>query len=311
MLNTTNINHLINIININTNHINNDFNINTNQINNDINTNINEETKSIEAVNTNNISEQIIYITYDADNFFNKYYYDYSNLFPGLNNEDLYTQIQNYILIEYSNSNEKNIIVKGESDFIYQITTSENEKRLMNSNISKKGYNISIIDFTECEQLFKKEYNISENASLILLKMERLTQNISEKNIQYQVYEPYNMSLLMLFVCENTVVKIYIPYTLTGETLTLYQSLKESGYDLFSKNDKFYNDICTPYTSLQGTDICLSSRQKYIYGQFTHLCQENCELSNYYNDTEYISCDCKINDEGIEPLNENKFNPNI
>ena len=168
-----------------------------------------------------------------------------------------------------------------------------------------------MIDFTECEQLLKKEYNIDENVSLVMLKMEKITNKTSEKNIQYQMYEPFNMTLLNMSICENTVVKVYIPHKLSGETLALYEELKKSGYNLFDKNDKFYNDICTPFTSPNGTDISLSARQKYIYSQFANLCQENCELENYSYETELVSCNCKVNTEPIEPKKEDKFNPKI
>ena len=47
------------------------------------------------------------------------------------------------------------------------------------------------------------------------------------------------MTLLNMSICENTGVKMYIPLVLTGETLTLYEEMKEMGYNLFDKNDKF------------------------------------------------------------------------
>ena len=44
----------------------------------------------------------------------------------------------------------------------------------------------------------------------------------------------------------------------------LYNELKEQGYNLFDLNDKFYNDICTPYKSPNGTDVLLADRVNYI-----------------------------------------------
>ena len=139
--------------------------------------------------------------------------------------------------------------------------------------------------------------------------MEKMTDKTSEKNIQYQIYEPFNMTLLNMSICENTDITVYIPFTLEGEDLELYQDLLDSGYNIFNKNDKFYTDICTPFTSADGTDIPLSARQKYIYGQYSNLCQENCQLLDYSPDTKLISCSCKTTDEGIQPTEENKFNP--
>ena len=34
-------------------------------------------------------------------------------------------------------------------------------------------------------------------------------------------------------------------------------------------------------------------------------------IFNYSTENELISCSCQMNDEGIEPNNENKFNPKI
>ena len=189
----------------------------------------------------------------------NENFYDYSSSFIGFNNNDeLLNQIEGFIK-DYSISEGKNIIIKGESNFIYQITTTNMEKELLNKNLSEKDYNVSIIDFTECEQLLKRENNLNENDSLIILKMEKLTNKTSERNIQYQIYEPINITLLNMSICKNSKIKVYIPFSLEGETLTLYQDLKDSGYDMFNKSDKFYNDICTPYTHYTGTDACLSA----------------------------------------------------
>jgi hypothetical protein len=220
----------------------------------------------------------------------------------------MFDQIQDYIK-DYSTSEPKNIIFKGENDFVYQITTTEKEKELLTGNVVDSNYSLSIIDFSECEQLLKKEYNINENVSLVILKMEKMTDETSEKNIQYQIYEPFNMTLLNMSICEDTDITVYIPYTLEGEDLELYQDLLDNGYNIFNKNDKFYNDICTPFTSADGTDIPLSARQKYIYEQYSNLCQENCELTDYNPDTKLISCNCKTSNEGIEPTDESKFNP--
>ena len=40
--------------------------------------------------------------------------------------------------------------------------------------------------------------------------------------------------------------------------------MKESGYDMFNINDPFYQDICTPFDSEDGTDMPLSDRINYI-----------------------------------------------
>ena len=75
------------------------------------------------------------------------------------------------------------------------------------------------------------------------------------KKYQYEVYPPNSDQKLDLSICDETTIDIYVPIELDEKTQKLYESLKEQGYDLFDKNEKFYKDICTPYTSPDGTDV--------------------------------------------------------
>ena len=74
---------------------------------------------------------------------------------------------------------------------------------------------------------------------------------------------------------------VYVPIELDEKTQTLYDSMKEQGYNLFDKNDKFYKDICTPYKSENGTDVLLSDRLNDFFEPNQLVCQENCEYSDY------------------------------
>ena len=47
--------------------------------------------------------------------------------------------------------------------------------------------------------------------------------------------------------------------------MNLFVSLNNSGYNLFNPNDSFYNDICSPYTSIYKKDMLLSDRWEDIY----------------------------------------------
>ena len=55
---------------------------------------------------------------------------------------------------------------------------------------------------------------------------------------------------------------IYIPVTLSDQTEKLHNDLLNYGYDLFNPNDSFYQDIYTPYTFINGTDVLLSDRKQ-------------------------------------------------
>ena len=59
----------------------------------------------------------------------------------------------------------KKIYYIKENNIIYEITTSNNQNNLSYNNISQ-------ISFKECENKLKIHYNISENDSLLILKID-------------------------------------------------------------------------------------------------------------------------------------------
>ena len=87
-------------------------------------------------------------------------------------------------------------------------------------------------------------------------------------------------------------------------TSSLYDSLKESGYDLFNESDPFYNDICSVYTSKKGTDMTLDDRKQEIYGLAGNisLCQSGCELEYYNSTNKKAKCECSPQIEETKPV---------
>ena len=137
----------------------------------------------------------------------------------------------------------------------------------------------------------------------MILKYKNLVFNSSEKSVQYEVYAPNISSKLNLSICSSSNIKIeiYVPVQLNEETQNLYEDLKEQGYDLFNKNDKFYTDICTPYKSENGTDVSLADRYNTFFASNELSCQNNCQYSQYNSETKYLKCECNIiNEDEIE-----------
>ena len=214
-------------------------------------------------------------------------------------NDDFYERIKNGgYLSNYDGGTD--IKIKNGDGYAFQITTFGNELNNLKEN---KNRNFSIIDFKDCADLLRSQNNLESNEDLVILKYENDNQvsNGNEKSIQYEVYLPNSNTKLDLSVCNNTSITIYVPIELDEKTQTLYDSMKEQGYNLFDKNDKFYHDICTPYKSVDGTDIILTDRVNDIYEKNKLECQENCEYSDYLPDSKYLKCDCNV-------VNEEKIN---
>ena len=243
------------------------------------------------------------------------YFVKYNYLSPIIiynitNDTNIYNIIIEQIIQNFPMEKEKSIIVEGNNNnFIFELTTEEEQTNTLNG-ISENKYNLSIIELGECKNLLMEKYFPGKdiNISFIILKYEKITNISSEKNIQYELYEPYNKTKLDLSICKQEMINIYIPVELSEETLNIIESLKDLGYEIFNIEDPFYNDICTKYTSIRGTDMNLEDRKKYIYEKIINEvnCQENCELSSYSIEQKNIKCTCKPI-EYIDTENNEKF----
>ena len=192
--------------------------------------------------------------------------------------------------------NEKiNIIVNG-SNTIYQVASSE----AMQEN---KNKNISIIDFGECEELLKKVYNIDY---ILVFQVDYFLNNSNNIVLKYEVYNPYTLEKMNLSVCKDMTINSYLPYYLSEDELDLYKDLDKLGYDLYNGNDSFYHELCTPYTTKNKTDILLSDRRKDYFKNIA-FCEEGCTYKNYDYIYQKVQCECVIEEEMDENIDNVKF----
>ena len=213
------------------------------------------------------------------------------------------------ILPAYPSELGNKMLIERPDNRVFEITNSINELDSLN-NKSKNIWGLSIINLGQCEKLLKNSSNISENDSLIFIKNEIRTNKVSERNVKIDVYNPYTKEKLNLSLCENIPIDIFCPMELSMETKQLYDKMNNLGYNMFNINDPFYQDICTPFDSSNGTDILLTDRIDYIYYNEDTKCQSNCEYTEYSMDIKYISCSCSIDEEvNNEHKKSEKFNP--
>ena len=125
--------------------------------------------------------------------------------------------------------------------------------------------NISTIDLGECENILRNKFNISKDKSILIVKTDIKSEDLSSTYVQYEVYHPIKKELLNLEICNKVKKNIHVPVNLNEESSKSYKNLRDSGYNLFDASDGFYNDICTTYTSENGTDMVLEDRKKEIY----------------------------------------------
>ena len=200
--------------------------------------------------------------------------------------------------------------INEEDNIIYHKISTKNQKTLL-QNYSLNFNNLSVIDLNGCEQVLREKYNINENDSLIILIHEKKINKVSEKNITFEVFEPFNRTKLNLSLCIGIDINIYIKTELNGETIKTYQKLRDLGYNMFNINDPFYQDICIPYTTEEETDIILIDRIEYIYNNEDTKCQKNCKFDGYSIETNYVNCTCDIDNDFYDEQNKKLTNRNV
>ena len=225
------------------------------------------------------------------------------------NNTGIYNVIVGKMLSDYSTS-DKMQVIGGANNMIYQLTKNKNELDLLKKNNLPDNYSLSIIDLGEWETILKEAYGLNEDDDLIIVKQERLSDKSSEKEIQFEVFEPYNMTKLNLSLCSETDINIYVKLELSRETESLNDELSKLGFNMFDISNRFYTDLCTPFKTSRKTDMILSDRIDDIYNNPDAQCQPNCEFSGYLSGAQYLNCTCSVDiKEEKETVRYEKFRP--
>ena len=127
--------------------------------------------------------------------------------------------LEDYITDDYFNTTDiergKNEIIECE-DIKITLSTTKNQKDAENN------INTTIIDLTECENILKNEYNITENEFIYMKKIELYQQGMKIPKILFDLYKKENDTNLMklnLSFCSNVKMDIFIPIDLTNKNL--------------------------------------------------------------------------------------------
>ena len=165
----------------------------------------------------------------------------------------------------------------------WTLTTLQNQMNNINRNIT-------LILLGECENILRNYYNITNNETIYMKKIEVAQEGFKIPKIEYDVYSLLsgeNLIKLNLSICENTKIVISIP-------IKLNESL-----DKLNSSSRYYNDICYTTTSEDGTDITLNDRKQDFVDKNKTVCQEDCVFSKYNNEKMKVECSCSIKKSSI------------
>jgi len=205
-----------------------------------------------------------------------------SNKNPELR-EEMINQIYNDIIggvldsIIFSTIFENKDFTVLEEDITYQMISSNNTQDLYN--------NVSSLNLGDCETKLKQHYNITENSSLLILKIDYIVPELFIPVVEYQVFHPETKKPLSLDICRET------PITLSYPVL---KNISEDDIFKHDPNGEYYNDICFPYTTENKTDIILNDRKNEYNDQKLGLCENKCVFKGYNNMTKRSECNCEV-----------------
>ena len=194
---------------------------------------------------------------------------------------------KNDILNNYIDEIPSNISLKGD-DFIFQSFPADQEMSPTDG--------ASVIDFSNCIEILKQNPQY-ENSNFTVVKFDIDRENSTVKQVEYKLLDEKGNEV-PLELCQNETIEI--KYTLDPTTPGIdfekVKELAESGIDIFDPDSPFFNDICVPYTSSNGTDIPLKDRRKDLM-QNISLCEEGCTYKSFNAVTYEVVCDCNIKED--------------
>lgn len=213
--------------------------------------------------------------TYLSDDGINCIDIDNSNL--NFTKEDI---IQN--LPEMIKNSTPNNIIQGE-DYIFHIISSDTKEESIN--------NLSSLNLGECEEILKKQYNITEEENLIIAIFDYSSSNRVTNQIEYLIYDISGKPLNLSF-CNEVTIEVFYPIKSNEIDFEFWEKMNKKGYDIFNSLDSFFTDICEGFVTENDTDVTLEDRRIDYFKNYS-FCEVGCEYIGLNFSQKKVKCVCE------------------
>ena len=183
-------------------------------------------------------------------------------------------------VMDLVNTNSKSIVKYGQEE-IHIIPSNSTENK-----------NESHTDTSECEELLKEYYNISEITKVVIPKKEINPKALCETQVDMAFYDS-NDQRLDHSICKNYTFVCKVKQNISLDISTV-KKYADKNIDILNPKDAFFNDICYSYSE-DGDDIILGDRRTDIYQNYS-ACPEGCKHENYDVENNLITCNCIMNE---------------
>ena len=193
-------------------------------------------------------------------------------------NENIIKEIINGSLddILFSIVNDKKNIIIVEGNERYEISTLSNQMDIEYDNLT-------LVVFGKCENILRKQYNISEKDEIIIFKVEHYIQEYNIPILEYVLFSEDGKNKLDLNYCNNIPILYYISVSINENELYKYDP-----------SNNYYNDRCYPFTTKNKTDITLYDRRNDYNENNMSLCESNCTYKGYDSNIKKAECECHV-----------------
>ena len=205
------------------------------------------------------------------------------------------SEFKEIIFNNITNFVDPNTVING-SNFKAQVISSSDL-----DPIEQIKNGISGLDFGNCIEELKKQYNIPEDEDLIIVEIETTedkekNKNLDKdvdcidlgKNVQVTVCDKNGKKLDMSYCNEDITVMKYVA-DLEGVDFDSAMEYASQGIDVFNAQDGFFNDICHPFQS--DKDMVLGDRRDDLYKNVS-FCGDNCAYNGMNFDLMIANCAC-------------------
>ena len=154
---------------------------------------------------------------------------------------------------------------------------------------------------------------INENEDILVGQVDALREDEPTNQIEYKVFITTGNEIdISSFTSVNTTIEYPIRMEYKLDTIDMITEMQNKSINVYNISEPFYNDICFIFTSNTSRDVTIEDRRKYYY-PLDNLCEENCDLISFDNDTHKVKCECILKTSYssiIKPNTKNEPLPN-
>jgi len=221
--------------------------------------------------------------------------------------DDMKNDVKKFTDIFIGNStNHVDKILKTEIFTIQIIANNPNDTQKNNKKAIEEK--LTVGNFTECENILKKEYNISQNKVLLMKKaefiakmdIERANNPDASQGLSFEFIDPNTMKKLNSSICSKMNTPISIPFK-RGERLKMleYQrsALINAALDLYNNESPAYYSRCVKTNQIEtGADVSINYKRSQMFQNTSITCSPECEYDGL-DENKYVKCNCKTSGE--------------